>query len=94
MANSAQTLLSLLTIRNTFLLLTAYILYSFLSQFIRYRLLSPIRAFPGPFWASITRLWIAYHNIKEDECEVELALHKKHGTLSTNSPHPTRSPLH
>ena len=78
-ALSSQTLLSLLTFGNLALLALAYILLSWVEQIIRYRLFSPIRHFPGPFWASVTRLWIAYHNIKEDECETELALHKKHG---------------
>jgi hypothetical protein len=79
-ALTSQTVLSLLTFRNLFLLATAYIFYTWISQLIRYRFLSPLRHFPGPFCASVTRLWIAYHNIKEDECQVELALHKKHGT--------------
>jgi cytochrome P450 len=26
-------------------------------------------------------LWIAYHNVQRDECEVELALHKEHGLV-------------
>ena len=28
---------------------------------------------------SVTRLWIAYHNIKAEECELELELHRRHG---------------
>lgn len=77
---SVQRVLSLLTVQNIVLLATAYVVYLWLEQIIRYRFFSPIRSFPGPFWASVTRLWIAYHNVKEDECETELALHKKHGT--------------
>jgi hypothetical protein len=80
-ATVSQTVVSLLTIRNLFFVFVAYILFGWIKQFVRYRLLSPLRNFPGPFWASITRLWIAYHNIKEDECQVELALHKKHGSF-------------
>jgi cytochrome P450 len=82
----SQTIISLLTIRNLILLGIAYILYRWLEQLIRYRFLSPLRNFPGPFWASITRLWIAYHNMKEDECQVELALHKKHGPVLRITP--------
>lgn len=78
-ALSAQKVLSFLTVRNIFLLLVAYVTLSWVEQIVRYRFFSPLRHFPGPFWASVTRLWIAYHNIKEDECETELALHKKHG---------------
>ena len=79
---SAQSLLALLTARNLFFLFVAYFILSWVEQIVRYRFFSPLRHFPGPFWASVTRLWIAYHNIKEDECETELALHKKHGRPS------------
>lgn len=80
-ALTVSNILSYLTVRNIFLLFVAYLAFGWGEQIIRYRLFSPIRNFPGPFWASVTRLWIAYHNSKEDECETELALHKKHGTL-------------
>ena len=76
---SVPNVLSLLTVRNIFILFIAYIVLGWVEQIVRYRFFSPIRNFPGPFWASVTRLWIAYHNIKEDECETELALHKKQG---------------
>ena len=85
-ATLSQTALSLLTLRNVFLLAIAYVVYGWLSQLIRYRFLSPLKHFPGPFWASVTRLWIAYHNIREDECQVELALHKKHGPVLRITP--------
>ncbi|KAK3709860.1 hypothetical protein LTR37_010690 [Vermiconidia calcicola] len=79
-------LLSFLTIRNLSFLILAYFIFSWLEQIIRYRFFSPIRNFPGPFWASVTRLWIAYHNLKEDECETELALHKKYGPILRITP--------
>lgn len=50
-----------------------------LYQVIHYRFFHPLSHFPGPFWASVTRLWIAYHNLMEDECAVFLKLHKIYG---------------
>jgi len=72
-------LLSKLTIANAFLLLVAYIAYHVLYQVIYYRFFHPLAKFPGPFWGSVTRIWIAYHNIKEDECAVFTELIKKYG---------------
>ncbi|KAK5169723.1 uncharacterized protein LTR77_005701 [Saxophila tyrrhenica] len=85
-ASTTQTALSLLTVRNVFFSIIAYFVLSWAGQIIRYRFFSPIRDFPGPFWASVTRLWIAYHNLKEDECETELALHKKYGPVLRITP--------
>ncbi|KAL8345910.1 hypothetical protein RB598_000025 [Gaeumannomyces tritici] len=45
------------------------------AQVVRYRYLSPLSQFPGPFWGSVTRLWIAYHNVKGDEPRVFRELH-------------------
>lgn len=77
----ASAVVSQLTVANAFALLGAYIAYSVLHQFIYYRFLHSLAQFDGPFWGSFTRLWIAYHNIKEDECAVYTKLHKKYGTL-------------
>ncbi|KAK4896555.1 hypothetical protein LTR27_005473 [Elasticomyces elasticus] len=77
---------SFVSLHNIFALATAALALSWLSQIVRYRFLSPLRHFPGPFWGSITRLWIAYHNIKGDECEHELALHRKHGPVLRVTP--------
>jgi hypothetical protein len=59
---------------------------SVLYQIIYYRFFHPLRHFPGPFWASVTRLWIAYHNIKADECELELELHRQYGPVLRITP--------
>jgi hypothetical protein len=76
-------LLSKFTFTNAALAIVAYILYSILYQIVYYRFFHPLSKFPGPFWASVTRLWVAYHNIKEDERFVEYDLHKKYGIKSS-----------
>lgn len=68
-----------LTVTNVFLALVIYFLCRVGYQIINYRFFHPLSKFPGPFWASVTRLWIAYHNLKEDECAVEWKLHEKYG---------------
>lgn len=50
-----------------------------LYQFAYYRYFHPLSIFPGPFLGSFTRLWIAYHNYRSTELELEYALHKKYG---------------
>lgn len=57
----------------------AYFLISFAYQVFYYRFLHPLRIFPGPFWASVTRLWITYHNVRGDEPWTFQALHRKYG---------------
>lgn len=61
------------------LLLLIYVLSSFVWQIVYYRLFHPLSKFPGPFWGSVTRLWVTYHNVKEDECQVFQALHRLYG---------------
>ena len=78
--------LSLVTPLNILIALLSYVVLRIAYQVIYYRLFHPLRHFPGPFWASVTRLWIAYHNIKADECELELELHRKHGPVLRITP--------
>lgn len=63
-----------------FALPLAYILLSFAYQIVYYRFLHPLRDFPGPFWASVTRLWITYHNVKGDEPMTFQQLHRRYGS--------------
>lgn len=51
----------------------------FTYQAIYYNFFHPLRKFPGPFWASTTRLWLAYQHWANTELEVEERLHKKYG---------------
>lgn len=57
----------------------AYYALKFLYQAIYYRFFHELRKFPGPFWASATRLYITYWNLKETEHEHMLDLHRKYG---------------
>ncbi|TEA13252.1 Cytochrome P450 monooxygenase gsfF [Colletotrichum sidae] len=75
-----------LTIGNAILLLGAYIAFKVLYQIVHYRFFHPLAQFPGPFWGSVTRIWITYHNIVADECEVNQALHRKHGNVIRITP--------
>lgn len=70
-----------ITCINVVLALAAYICCRIVYQIVHYRFFHPLSQFPGPFWGSVTRLWVAYHNVKEDERFVEYDLHKKHGML-------------
>lgn len=71
--------MGLLSITNLFGLGVAYVTFKVISQIVYYRFFHPLAKFPGPFWGSVTRLWLTYHNVKADECETVQALHKKHG---------------
>ncbi|KAG0158664.1 hypothetical protein PDIDSM_6183 [Penicillium digitatum] len=42
--------------------------------------------FPGPFWGSVTRLWIAWQNLQETEVPTVYALAKKHGPVVRITP--------
>lgn len=61
------------------LLPLAWLAAQFLYQIVYYRFFHPLATFPGPFWGSVTRLWITWHNIKGDEPWVFRALHEKYG---------------
>jgi hypothetical protein len=75
----AEQLLPLVTVTNTALALFAYIALRFIYQIVRYRFYHPLSAFPGPFWGTVTRLWIAWHNARETELPTVYALTKKYG---------------
>jgi hypothetical protein len=73
------TIYAQITLSNIFLAGIGYVLFCAIYQIVHYRLFHPLSKYPGPFWASVTRLWIAYHNFMEDEYVVEHELHKKYG---------------
>ncbi|KAG9248744.1 flavonoid 3',5'-hydroxylase [Calycina marina] len=75
-----------ITLTNVLLLPVAYICYCIIYQIVYYRYFHPLAKFPGPFWASVTRIWVAWHNFKEDERFVEYDLTKKHGPIIRISP--------
>ncbi|KAI1081594.1 flavonoid 3',5'-hydroxylase [Whalleya microplaca] len=54
--------MALLSLLNVALLGAAYVLFKIFQQIVYYRIYHPLAKFPGPFWGSVTRLWITYHN--------------------------------
>ena len=85
-ANPVTGLLSQITFGRIFLAIFAYIGFKVAYQIVYYRFFHPLAKFPGPFWASVTRLWITYHNLKEDEYLVFWDLHKKYGPIVRVTP--------
>ncbi|KAK1852226.1 cytochrome p450 [Colletotrichum chrysophilum] len=79
-------MMAILSVANFLLLGVAYIAWNVVYQIVYYRFFHPLAKFPGPFWGSVTRLWITYHNIKQDECQTLQALHKKHGPIMRITP--------
>lgn len=77
-----ERLLPLVTVTNTILALLAYIILRFVYQVVYYRFYHPLSVFPGPFWGSVTRLWIAWHNMRETELLTVYALAKKYGMMN------------
>lgn len=75
----AGNILSLMTLTNILLGLIAYITLKFSWQIVHYRIFHPLAKSPGPFWASVTRLWIAKHNLLETEVPTVYALVKEYG---------------
>ncbi|KAI5201748.1 hypothetical protein AUEXF2481DRAFT_694334 [Aureobasidium subglaciale EXF-2481] len=82
----ASASLSLITFSNLVLAILGYVVTRVIYQIVYYRWFHPLSKFPGPFWASVTRLWIAYHNLKEDEPMVAFELHKKYGPVIRITP--------
>ncbi|KAF2733856.1 cytochrome P450 [Polyplosphaeria fusca] len=55
------------------------------------RTLHPLARVPGPFWASITRVWYIYRIYRGDGELVERALHRKYGPLIRIAPNEVSS---
>ncbi|KAL4865772.1 hypothetical protein BDV12DRAFT_187949 [Aspergillus spectabilis] len=81
-----EQLLAQLTLTNVVLGYVAFILLKFTYQVIYYRFFHPLSVFPGPFWGTTTRLWIAWHNMKETELPTVYALTKKYGPVVRITP--------
>ena len=71
--------MSWLSLSNLVVLGLVYVCWKILWQIVHYHYFHPLSIFPGPFWGGVTRLWLAYHNLKADECQIIQALHRKHG---------------
>lgn len=74
-----EALVAKVTIANLVLALTAYVAFRILYQIVYYRYFHPLSIFPGPFWATTTRLWIAYHDFNSTELSTTYEMHKKYG---------------
>ncbi|KAJ5703679.1 P450 monooxygenase [Penicillium malachiteum] len=76
----------LVTISNIFFSMMGLIVIQFLSQIVYYRLFHPLKRFPGPFWASVTRLWQAWHFVRGNELNAQWQAVKKYGPVVRISP--------
>lgn len=75
-----QAVVSQITVAKVILGLLTYFALRIIYQIVYYRFFHSLSSFPGPFWGSVTRLWIAWHNLKETEVPTVHALTKKYGT--------------
>ncbi|PWY82001.1 putative P450 monooxygenase [Aspergillus heteromorphus CBS 117.55] len=78
--------LALCTIRNAPLSVVGFVALRFLYQIIHYRFFHPLRRYPGPFWASVTRLWQAWHLFWGSDLEVHWKAVQKYGPVVRVSP--------
>jgi hypothetical protein len=78
--------LARITLTNVVLGLVAYVLLRFAYQIVYYHFFHPLSVFPGPFWGGVTRLWIAWHNLRETELPTVYALTKKYGPVVRITP--------
>jgi len=65
-----------------FLLYSQLALVIYVLLWIGYaRLLHPLKRIDGPWFASVTRLWMVYHVLRGDMDVVQRALHQQYGPL-------------
>lgn len=81
-----EDLYALVTFRNLLLVFVGYVAYSSVTQVIYYRCFHPLKDFPGPFWASVTRIWLGYHNYMQTELAACDAAHKRYGPVIRITP--------
>jgi cytochrome P450 len=75
-----------ITTSDIFLVIALYFCGRVLYQIVKYRFYHPLKQFPGPWLASVTRLWIAYHHVRANESYTFRELHKKHGPVIRITP--------
>jgi hypothetical protein len=61
------------------LTLVTVVALQFLCQIIYYKFFHPLRHYPGPFWAGVTRLWSAWHYFRGTETKLLWQAVKKYG---------------
>ena len=81
MVLTGEDLVSMFSVTHVILALGAYVVLRFAYQIVYYRFFHPLSVFPGPFWGSVTRLWIAWHNLRETEVATVYALTKRYGMI-------------
>lgn len=79
---AAESVLAVLSITNILLGALAFVTFKVLYQIVHYHFFHPLSKFPGPFWAGVTRLWLAWQDLSSTELASEYDLHKKHGKIS------------
>ncbi|KAF2666532.1 putative cytochrome P450 [Microthyrium microscopicum] len=82
----SESLLDYVTFANIFLAIVTLISYKIVAQIVYYRFFSPLRVFPGPFWGSVTRLWLGWHCWRQTELQVVKKLHEKYGPVLRLTP--------
>ena len=60
------------------LIIVLSIATSFAYQIIYHHFFNPLAKFPGPFWAGVTRLWLAFYDLRGQEQGMTEALHAKY----------------
>ncbi|THX16603.1 cytochrome P450 [Aureobasidium pullulans] len=69
------------------IVLLSFFLTACVSAYVVYqRFFHPLASVPGPFWASLSRLWITKHSWDGDMHRTMIALHEKHGPIVRNGP--------
>lgn len=68
------------------LLILLFVVLQFAHQIVYYHFFHPLSVFPGPFWGGVTRLWIAWHNVRGTELAKTYALTKEYGKGNTIHP--------
>ncbi|RAL14130.1 cytochrome P450 [Aspergillus homomorphus CBS 101889] len=81
-----ESFLSQITLARVALGLVVYVVLQFVYQIIYYRFFHPLAKFPGPFWGSVTRIWLAWHNLRQTELETVSELTKKYGPVVRITP--------
>ncbi|KAJ5721021.1 P450 monooxygenase [Penicillium malachiteum] len=74
------------TITNIFLSVIGLLVIQFLYQIVYYRFFHPLKRYPGPFWASVTRIWQAWHFFQGSELDSQWQAVKKYGPVVRISP--------
>jgi hypothetical protein len=72
---------TIITFKNVAYALLAYFTFKIAWQITYYRFTHPLKEFPGPFWASVTRLWVVLKCVQETELSYEWEWTKKNGDL-------------